>query len=830
MKIDKLLLGLCITFFLLIPISFAVNVAQETTSVSRIVGNAPEDLINQLDGEELNLNRADYYLQQEGVVNSNTDNVVKSLITESVIDPTWKFDEIATSLFKANELFVLEAKGELDGNELKATAGGALFGTELTPAEAALWKQDFAKTTPVFVFDSDFAGLSIPNKDSFVTPLARYSTIIAPTFVHSREFVKAFLCNLGDSKTLGNSFREARNKYYENVMITDNELPGLTLMSYHLYGNPLITTVSSGYDKTKLEKYCKDYLGEKEPPLGTQDFEAEEANTIQNSITLPLTLQTQDNFDIIEIPDGVQTENNYELVLPYLVYHHELPKNTILTNITYTFSNPETVTLNIPEYQQGLLVNRSCYEETFSETAAFEQTYQKDKQQINVFIQPVEMKSCSDGMFSIYKSVSYTINYLSEHEMYIQKIEYPSTIKPNTQFTITPQFVYTGTEPIIGEIELYQENQLIYQEEISQNIPQTTIPVTSPMDEGITHYILKVIDTNNTTLAESLFEIETRLLDYTVSVPEKITDTATITINVMHYGATELPAKVKGTLMKAGIPEQSSVAEVTLQPGLNQLLFPYTNLKQSDISYNLQFDIGYNNKREVISEILLANHKPVIEEINDITVKVGQSINIAPSVTDGDNDPITLTIADPIGNDGFWQTTANDVGNYSVVITASDGYEQTTMLVKITVLQPNNAPQLEDAENIIVTAGEIIDLIVFATDADNDQLNYSIDSDKFTKIDYNWFSWNTSKDDIGTYAVEYSVTDGLATVVKEVTITINDTPCSTDCDLNLLTTFSNNKPTAQLSVKPGSEQTVYIKLPKNAKVVSAKATATGGGP
>ena len=87
------------------------------------------------------------------------------------------------------------------------------------------------------------------------------------------------------------------------------------------------------------------------------------------------------------------------------------------------------------------------------------------------------------------------------------------------------------------------------------------------------------------------------------------------------------------------------------------------------------------------------NSVPEISGLEDIHVKEGEIVNIKPKVTDLDGDEVKLTISDPVGDDGVWQTSYTDHGSYVVTVTASDGKDTVTKKVSVEVEDVNKAPE-----------------------------------------------------------------------------------------------------------------------------------------
>jgi nitrogen fixation protein FixH len=86
------------------------------------------------------------------------------------------------------------------------------------------------------------------------------------------------------------------------------------------------------------------------------------------------------------------------------------------------------------------------------------------------------------------------------------------------------------------------------------------------------------------------------------------------------------------------------------------------------------------------------NRKPILKEISPIKVKETETVTIKPEATDPDKDEVNFTISDPVGDDGVWETTYDDAGEYTVTVTASDGTDSVSQDVKIVVENVNRPP------------------------------------------------------------------------------------------------------------------------------------------
>jgi nitrogen fixation protein FixH len=88
------------------------------------------------------------------------------------------------------------------------------------------------------------------------------------------------------------------------------------------------------------------------------------------------------------------------------------------------------------------------------------------------------------------------------------------------------------------------------------------------------------------------------------------------------------------------------------------------------------------------------NELPIITEVEDITINEGETVTIKPVVTDLDEDPITLTISEPVGDDGVWETRFVDHGEYFITVSANDGKDVVNKRIKLLVQDVNMPPEI----------------------------------------------------------------------------------------------------------------------------------------
>lgn len=88
------------------------------------------------------------------------------------------------------------------------------------------------------------------------------------------------------------------------------------------------------------------------------------------------------------------------------------------------------------------------------------------------------------------------------------------------------------------------------------------------------------------------------------------------------------------------------------------------------------------------------NVKPDISNVpKNIVVKEGQNVKIQPIITDLDGDEIVVTISEPLGDDGVWETSFTDHGEYTAVVTVDDGKDKVVLKVIVVVEDVNMPPE-----------------------------------------------------------------------------------------------------------------------------------------
>ncbi len=162
------------------------------------------------------------------------------------------------------------------------------------------------------------------------------------------------------------------------------------------------------------------------------------------------------------------------------------------------------------------------------------------------------------------------------------------------------------------------------------------------------------------------------------------------------------------------------------------------------------------------------NVAPVIEQVSDMTVKEGQTVEVKPKVSDPNKDEVTTTISDPLKS-GTFATDHTSAGQYQVTIKANDGELETEQKFALTVLDVNVAPVVENVDDVTIKEGESVSIKPSVSDLDEDEVKVTI-SDPVG----NDGVWQTSYTDHGEYTITLIADDGKERVVKKIKVVVED--------------------------------------------------------
>lgn len=244
---------------------------------------------------------------------------------------------------------------------------------------------------------------------------------------------------------------------------------------------------------------------------------------------------------------------------------------------------------------------------------------------------------------------------------------------------------------------------------------------------------------------------------------------------------------------KNQLPVIKNVNDITVNEGQTVTLSPVVidpeneevSIKYSGWMTSSQYKTNYNDAgvhkvtittsdgvNEVSKEVTIMvsniNRAPVLSELSDVSVKGGETVKIEAIAADPDDDSVILSYSSPLDDEGEWETQEDDIGEYTVTVTASDGELEDEEEILITVVSSNSPPTLELVTEITVKEGEPAVISPVVTDPEGGDVTVSYSGWMSTSI------YETNYDDAGTHTVTVTVSDGVNEVSKDVTVTVED--------------------------------------------------------
>ena len=115
----------------------------------------------------------------------------------------------------------------------------------------------------------------------------------------------------------------------------------------------------------------------------------------------------------------------------------------------------------------------------------------------------------------------------------------------------------------------------------------------------------------------------------------------------------------------------------------------YTQSGQHLVTFNVDDGYGGSDSEQITVSVTNTNRSPVLDPLSDVTVLVGDTVQLAATASDPDGDNVTIAYSGWMTTDTR-VTTESDVGPHTVTITASDG--DLTDSVDITVTVSHTIP------------------------------------------------------------------------------------------------------------------------------------------
>lgn len=168
------------------------------------------------------------------------------------------------------------------------------------------------------------------------------------------------------------------------------------------------------------------------------------------------------------------------------------------------------------------------------------------------------------------------------------------------------------------------------------------------------------------------------------------------------------------------------------------------------------------------------------------SVAENAALNLSVTASDPNNDPITYSASNlPSGasfasQDFTWTPTYDQAGTYQITFGASDGENQDTETVMITVSNVNRGPSLSTIGDQSVDEQSLLAFTVSANDLDGDTVQYAASGlPSGATFSGSSFRWTPTPDQVGAYDVTFVASDGQLQDTETVTLYVMGTGTDT---------------------------------------------------
>ena len=177
-------------------------------------------------------------------------------------------------------------------------------------------------------------------------------------------------------------------------------------------------------------------------------------------------------------------------------------------------------------------------------------------------------------------------------------------------------------------------------------------------------------------------------------------------------------------------------------------------------------------------EIEEEEEEEIPEDVTVIIVDETELVSLVPKAEDPDADVLGFAFTSPLNDNGEWQTTYGDAGEYTVTVTVSDGLLTTSKEVLIIVNKKEEAPTLDNfkpKEKVIeIDETGTVEFSVIASDLNNDKLTYAWKLDGVEVENKDSYEYKTTYEDSGSHTIKVSVSDGVFETENIWSVTVNN--------------------------------------------------------
>ena len=211
---------------------------------------------------------------------------------------------------------------------------------------------------------------------------------------------------------------------------------------------------------------------------------------------------------------------------------------------------------------------------------------------------------------------------------------------------------------------------------------------------------------------------------------------------------------------------------------LNQILHKFHLLSKNHKVTFVAESNGLRSEEEVSIRVNDVNRVPVLDDLENITVKEGEWLELSPSAIDPDGDKISFSYSGWVKKIPYY-IDYDEAGEHKILVTVSDGFLKETKELFVNVEDVNRNPWLIN-NNLSVIEGENISIILDVIDPDGDLVDITagVLPNGASLVD-NEFKWEvpfdiTKKGEITAVLVTFVLSDGKSNVTVEFNIYVKN--------------------------------------------------------
>jgi len=224
-------------------------------------------------------------------------------------------------------------------------------------------------------------------------------------------------------------------------------------------------------------------------------------------------------------------------------------------------------------------------------------------------------------------------------------------------------------------------------------------------------------------------------------------------------------------------PSFDTVKKNWLEKIITRIHIPYKPKRNFFVTFIAKSD-NIETKHEVKITVYETNRAPILEKIGTIIVNEGELLTLEPSAADPDGDILRYNYFG-FANKKKREIGYDEAGTYYTNVLASDGYLSDSENITLIIKNTNRAPILKPISDIAVDENKSIEFKIYATDPDEDSINFSVENaPNGSSLVNQTFSWipdfDTVDKDKKDFTLTFIANDGKIMAKRNITIRVYD--------------------------------------------------------